>query len=105
MKHFKETSHLSEILEESYLRSVIIFIFSSQCGTSSRLELEIKQKIDEGSIRNPVYKVTVQTQPALSEKIELWFKVKHESPQIFLLDKGKVLYTDHHSDIDLRKLG
>lgn len=100
MKFFRETTHLSEILEESEKQPVVIFIYSSSCNTSSSLAEELNDRIQSKVLEFLVYRVTVQTQPALSEKIETWFKIKHESPQIIILDKGKVTYTEHHKAID-----
>jgi bacillithiol system protein YtxJ len=104
MQFFKETSHLSEILEESKRAPVVIFIFSSTCGSSSRLEKEIEDKFFGKKFDLIFYKVTVQKQPVLSEKIAEWFRIKHESPQIIAIDDGKVVYTEHHKAIDLEKI-
>lgn len=101
MSNFKTTTHLSEILEESEKNPVVIFIYSSQCGTSHKLSNELEQKMKDGIIKPSVYKVTVQTEPVLSGKIEEWFKIKHESPQIIIVNKGKVTYAEHHSKIEI----
>lgn len=101
MSYFKITTHLSEILEESEKNPLIIFIYSSQCGTSHKLSNELEEKIKDRSISFPIYKVTVQTEPELSRKIEEWFQIKHESPQIIILNQGKVAYTEHHNKIEI----
>ena len=96
MNYFLETTHLSEIIEESNSKTVIIFKYSNNCGSSERLYKELKQKIKEKVLNDPIYLVTVQTQPALSKKIAEMFGVKHQSPQILILNKGKLVYTAHH---------
>ena len=96
MSYFRETTHLSEIIEESNIEPVIIFKYSNICNSSERLHNEFRQKIKEKKINNPIYLVTVQTEPVLSEKIAEMFGVKHESPQILILNKGKLTYTAHH---------
>lgn len=101
MSYFRETTHLSEILDESNKNAVIIFIYSSECNTSSILSDNLEKWIVENNIQTPRYKVTVQKQPALSQKIEQWFNIKHESPQIIIVNKGKVTYTAHHHDINI----
>lgn len=90
------TTHLSEILEHSQRQPVIIFKYSNSCGTSTRLDEELKNL----SIDHPIYKVTVQTESVLSKKIEDWFEIKHESPQIIILNHKKVTYSAHHGEID-----
>lgn len=102
MSQFLVPESLSEIVEESSAHPVIIFKYSNECGTSDMLKDELEKM--NGKISAPIFLVTVQKQPALSEKIERLFEVKHESPQIFVLDKGKVIYTAHHGNIDIKKL-
>ena len=102
MDKFLQTTHLSEILENSYKEPIVIFKYSSECGSSSVLASELRKNIIEQKLIHPVYLVTVQTHIALSEKISDLFQIKHESPQIIILNKGKVTYTAHHREIDIR---
>lgn len=104
MSIFKKTTHLSEIIEESDKSPVTIFIHSNNCNASSRVENEIIEKLEKSDLKPTIYMVTVQTEPVLSKKIEEWFDIKHESPQILTILKGKVIYTDHHNNIKLDKL-
>ncbi len=101
MRIFKETSHLSEIIEESNTEPVIIFKFSSECNSSCRLYNKLEKEILDKTLKAPVYLVTVQKQPVLKEKIAEMFNIKHESPQILILIKGKVVYTAHHNSIKI----
>jgi len=104
MDFFRRTTHLSEIIEHSENSPVIIFKYSNECGSSARLKKSLEKRIEERKIRSPIYLVTVQVEKILSKKISEWFMVKHESPQVFVVDKGKVKYTAHHSSIDLEVL-
>lgn len=98
---FKKTTHLSEIIEQSEKTRVIIFKYSDDCNSSSRLAMQIENFIAERKLQVNIYMVTVQTEPVLSKKIEEWFEIEHETPQIIAVDKGKVIYTAHHNDIKL----
>ncbi len=99
MNPFKETYHLSEVLEASNKSPLIIFKFSSECNSSSRLKGQFEKEIEEKKITQPIYLVVVQKQRALSRKIEEYFEIKHESPQIIILSKGKAIYTANHFNI------
>ncbi len=101
MNKFLETTHLSEILEKSEKNPVIIFKYSRECNSSTRLSLELEKIMDQKKLTLPIYRVTVQTQRVLSNRIEEWFQIKHESPQIIVVKNGRVLYTAHHSGIKL----
>jgi len=83
---------------------VIIFKYSNSCGSSTKLSKTLIEYINEKKIKHTIYRVTVQTEPVLSQKIADWFHIKHESPQIITVSKGKVIYTDHHNSINLEKL-
>lgn len=97
---FKTTSHLSEILEESGKHPVVIFKYSNSCYTSEVL----KRKIEEAELKYPLYLLTVQNMPVLSKNIESVFAIKHESPQIIIMEKGKVTYHESHNKIDIKKI-
>ncbi|MFZ2569064.1 MAG: monothiol bacilliredoxin BrxC family protein [Minisyncoccia bacterium] len=97
MSYFRITTHLSEILEESNLQPVIIFKYSSDCGSSASLY----KKLEEENISYPIYIVVVQEKPALTKKISEIFEIRHETPQIVIIHKGKVTYTAHHNDINI----
>lgn len=101
MKFYKKTTHLSEILEESETTPVIILKYSDDCNSSSRLADNIENKIKEKNSGPIIYMITVQTEPVLSKKVENWFDIKHETPQIIKIFKGKVVYTAHHNDINI----
>lgn len=102
---FKKTSHLSDIIEASQKEPVIIFKFSSECNSSARLkeqfEKEAEKEVEEKRLIAPIHIVIVQTQPALSKNIADMFEITHESPQIIILNKGKVTHTAHHHDIKI----
>lgn len=104
MNYFKKTNNLSEILETSHENPIIIFKYSSQCNSSARLKKDFKKRIFEKTLLAPVYIVVVQEQPSLSKNIAKALEVKHESPQILIINKGKLFYTAHHSGINLENL-
>ncbi len=97
---FKETTHLTLIIEKSNIKPTIIFKYSNNCGSSDRLKKEIESK----KLKQEIYLVTVQNQPVLSKNISEWFNIKHETPQIIVLDHGKVIYSADHNQIDLSKI-
>ena len=103
MRLFKKTTHLSSIIEDSEGKVVTIFKYSDDCGTSSRLADKIENEIVTRKLEPAIYMVTVQTEPVLSRKIEEWFDIKHESPQIITILNGKVIYTSHHNNINIEE--
>jgi bacillithiol system protein YtxJ len=101
MELFRKTSHLSDILETSQKEPVVIFKYSSECGSSSRLKEALEKAAEENKNLLPTYLIVVQTQRTLSNNIAEMFNITHESPQILIIHKGKVTYTAHHKDIKI----
>lgn len=99
--NFLETTHLSQIIEESDKHPVIIFKYSNECASSTDLKKKMEFEMSKQKIKSPVYLVTVQIQKVLSGKIEEAFGIKHESPQIIILNKNKVTYTASHLKINI----
>ena len=99
MNYFRTTTYISEIIEQSETQSVIIFKYSSECRSSFRLKSKLEKMLEEKTLTPLIYQVTVQTEPVLSKKIAELFKIKHETPQIIILKKGKVIYSAHHNSI------
>lgn len=101
---FHKTTHLSEILEKSESDKVIIFIHSSKCYQSDKVKEHIEGAVLANKIKNLVFLVVVQDHPVLSKKIEDNFGVKHESPQLLVVQNGKVLQTLNHDEIKLKDI-
>lgn len=99
MTIFRKTSHLSEILQESEKGPVMIYKHSLTCGTSTETYNTIEKSIIEKTIDYPVYIVVVQEMPVLSRNIETLLEIKHESPQVIILEKGKVKTHKSHREI------
>jgi bacillithiol system protein YtxJ len=50
-----------------------------------------------------VFVVVVQEAPVLSKKVEEAFGIKHQSPQIIILNGGKVVHSADRNEIDVSK--
>ena len=103
MNAFRETTYLSEILEKSNTEPVIIFKYSETCSSSSRTKNELEKWTEAKNILVPIYIVTVQKHKSLSGNIAELFNTKHESPQILIINKQKLVYTAHHNEINSEK--
>lgn len=104
MELFRKTSHLSEILEESEKQKVIIFKYSSECGSSDVLKEKMEKEFQSADIGLAIFIVVVQEMPVLSKKIEEFFSIKHESPQIILIHKNKLVSFASHGNTDIKHL-
>ena len=102
MDHFCKANSLSEIIEASQKSPIIIFKYSSECRSRALLSAQLEVKIIDKTLNAPVYIIIVQRQLVLSKNITEFFDIKHESPQILILNKSKLTYTAHHNNINIQ---
>ena len=78
-----EVTQLDEIVTNSHKAPLIIFKHSIHCSVSSMA----KNRLDLIRHRD------------ISNKIAETFQVRHQSPQVLVIDKGKCIYNESHSGI------
>ncbi len=83
--------------------SAVLFKHSPTCGTSAYAYEEVDRFAAE---RNevPVYIVDVIAQRPLSREIEARVGIRHESPQVFVIREGRVVWSASHYSITARKM-
>ncbi len=93
-------NQLDEILLESNDYPIAIFKHSTRCSISSSAlsRLERQWKNAESKQIKP-YFLDLLEHRDISNEIQFKFNVVHESPQIILINKGKVIYHASHSSI------
>ena len=85
---------LDEVFERSFREPVVLFKHSNMCGISSHV-LEMVSEIDD-----EVNMIVVQQNRDLSNEIAIRTGYTHQSPQAFVLSKGKAVYHATHYGID-----
>ena len=88
-----DSDSLDRFLAESNGFPAIVFKHSDSCGASARAHGQMSQ------IERPVGLVIVQSARALSDEIAVRTGVEHETPQVFILRDGEVLWTASHGQI------
>jgi bacillithiol system protein YtxJ len=88
-----DMNSLDRFLAQSNGSPVVIFKHSNLCGISARAHAELS------GIELPIGLVTVQTARDVSNEIETRTGVEHQTPQIFILRDGKVLWSASHGRI------
>lgn len=79
-----------ELLNRSRERPVVIFKHSTTCPISAAAYDEMEQ------FKGEVALVDVQRAQELSKEIENKTGIRHESPQVIVLGKGKVVWNASH---------
>jgi bacillithiol system protein YtxJ len=94
---------LSDLENQSFQKPVFIFKHSTRCSIS---RFAIKQFENDAKTQNELYSfyyLDLITFRAVSNAIAEQFQIMHQSPQLIVMWKGKVVYVASHSDIDFEK--
>ncbi len=83
--------------ERSMQEPVVLYKHSATCGTSYRARREIQRLTEPGD--PPVYEVVVQQARALSGKIAQDLGVRHASPQVIVLHRGRPVFDASHGRV------
>ncbi|MDQ3473458.1 MAG: bacillithiol system redox-active protein YtxJ [Acidobacteriota bacterium] len=86
----------TDLLSRSQKQPVVIFKHSTTCPISSAAYDEMEQFAGE------VVLVEVQRARELSREIEKKTGIRHESPQVLVLENGKVVWNASHFKVKAR---
>lgn len=92
-------AQLDEIISSSNAKPVIIFKHSTRCSIS---RFSLKQFEKEFDLHDKVdaYFLDLLEHRDISNEIANRFGVNHQSPQLLLIESGKVVYTVSHDSIN-----
>ncbi len=94
---FTETLKLSQLEHHSF----VIFKHSSSCGFSAIAKRRFEMNFPQGV---PIYLLVVQQQRDLSNQVAEEFNIRHESPQLLLIENGVCTYSESHMAISAKEL-
>ena len=91
---------LDSIFEDSLKRPIVIFKYSTRCGTSRMVlrEFERNYSIDDGRIK--LYFLDLIAFRDVSDEVAIRFQVLHHSPQLIVIKNGNTVHHSSHYSID-----
>ncbi len=84
------------MLAASSERPLLLFKYSSTCGTSAAALDELVAHLNEGPADASYAMVTVQTHRDISNAVARKLGVRHETPQVLLIRDGRVVWSASH---------
>jgi bacillithiol system protein YtxJ len=90
------TDDLDRALEQSARRPAVIFKHSPTCGISAQAFESISEWLTGGVPDADFYVVPVQASRALSTLLSQRFGIRHESPQVLVINRGEVTWHGSH---------
>lgn len=88
-------ANLDAALTRSTHEPILIFKHSPTCGISAMAHADLVEWVERGA-RLPVYVVLVRQQREVSAAIAARFSLRHESPQVLLVEAGQVRWHASH---------
>ncbi|WP_309640977.1 bacillithiol system redox-active protein YtxJ [Flavobacterium sp.] len=98
-----DLGQLNEIITLSATQPVLIFKHSTTCGISRMAMKQFESQFDLND-RVTSYYLDLLSYRAVSNEVAARFGVQHQSPQLLLIEDGKVVYDVSHGDIDVADL-
>lgn len=99
-----DLGQLTEIIETSEEKPVVIFKHSTRCSISRMALKQFENEFDLTLDQFTIYFLDLLAYRDISNAISLRFNVVHQSPQLLLIKNGESVYHVSHSDIDAADL-
>jgi bacillithiol system protein YtxJ len=97
-----DESQLQQVKEQSKLRPVVIFKYSSRCSISTMAKIRLERAQEPAGI--DFYFLDILRYRAISNKVAADFHVNHESPQVLVIKNGECIYEDSHNGISMEDI-
>ena len=98
-----DAEQLTAIAQESHQRPVLIFKHSTTCSISAAAKSKLERQWDAAGLPagTPLYYLDLLRYRPLSAAVAQQFGVRHESPQLLLIQDGTCHYNASHMGIRL----
>jgi len=94
---------LDAAVQRSHERPIVIFKHSATCGASNMALEEIKDFVAGGPAAD-VFMASVQSASRVTAEIAARFRVRHESPQALLVNRGVLAWHGSHFRVSCDRL-
>ena len=94
-----DPSQWEEVLQKSHQNGSVIFKHSSRCGISSMVLRKFEKELASKNLDYNYFFVDIIRNRQISNLVQEKTTVLHESPQVILMEKGKVMEHGSHGGI------
>ncbi|MBP2619188.1 bacillithiol system redox-active protein YtxJ [Chryseobacterium jejuense] len=103
-KNIKSEQDLEKAIESSYQHKIAIFKHSTSCFISKTVLRNFEKEVENSDQEVEVYFLDLLAHRSLSNKIAEDFGIRHESPQLIVIENGKPVNSASHQDISLSQI-
>ncbi|WP_346985308.1 bacillithiol system redox-active protein YtxJ [Chryseobacterium sp. POE27] len=98
-KYIESEEDLKKAIESSFNRKIAIFKHSTSCFISKTVLRNFEKEIENSESKPELYFLDLLAHRAISNKIAEDLNVRHESPQLLVIENGKVMNSASHQHI------
>lgn len=104
-KTIKSEEDLEKAIKQSYENRVAVFKHSTSCFISKTVLKNFEKEIENSDEQNvSFYFLDLLAFRPISNKIAEDFGIRHESPQLIVIENGKAINNASHQDISLSQI-
>ncbi|AZB26330.1 MULTISPECIES: bacillithiol system redox-active protein YtxJ [Chryseobacterium] len=103
-QNIKSEEDLEKAIESSYQHKIAIFKHSTSCFISKTVLRNFEKEIENSDQKVNVYFLDLLAHRPISNKIAEDFGIRHESPQLIVIENGKPVNSASHQDISLSQI-
>ena len=104
MKRLESISQVGEIVQASATKPQLIFKHSTRCSISAAAKHRLDADLAALNVQMDVHFLDLLAHKDISAIVADRFGVRHESPQVILIDKGQVALHLSHYDIESTRI-
>ncbi|KFF02149.1 bacillithiol system redox-active protein YtxJ [Chryseobacterium luteum] len=103
-KKIESEEDLAKAIETSYHHKVAIFKHSTRCFISKTVLKNFEKEIDNLDQKLDLYYLDLLEYRSISNKISQDLGIRHESPQLIVIEDGKIINSASHEDISVSQI-
>ena len=96
-----QPEQITALAQSSHERPALIFKHSTTCSISAAAKSKIERQWADSGLDVPIYYLDLLRFRSLSAQVAEQFGVRHESPQLLLIQDGECRYDASHMGIRL----
>ena len=98
-KYIESEEDLTKAIESSFSGKVAIFKHSTSCFISKTVLKNFEKEIESSGHKPELYFLDLLAHRSISNKIASDLDIRHESPQLLVIENGKVVNSASHQHI------
>ncbi|AZA57616.1 bacillithiol system redox-active protein YtxJ [Chryseobacterium shandongense] len=98
-KYIQSEEDLKKAIEHSFNQKIAIFKHSTSCFISKTVLKNFEKEIENSDRKPELYFLDLLAHRSISNKIAADLNIRHESPQLLVIENGKVVNSASHQHI------